>query len=179
MNMKMDALARKTKFDMNAEIKNANLVQLNDFFKAYGNFDVNKGSLCLYTEFAAKDGKYKGYIKPIIKDLDVIGPEDKKDNFFQKAWETIVGGAGKVLENHKKDQVATKVPIEGSFTGSHTDVIEAIWELLKNAFIQALMPSVDNQINLNSVNTDNSDHKTLFQKIFGGGKKDNKKEKKD
>jgi uncharacterized protein DUF748 len=174
LNMKMDALAKQTRFDLNAEIKNANLVQLNDFFKAYGNFDVHKGTLGLYTEFAAKEGKYKGYIKPIIKDLDVVGPEDKKDGFLQKTWETIIGAAGKVLKNHKKDQVATKVPIEGSFNGSHTDVMEAIWELLKNAFIQALMPDIDNKININSVNTDVSDHKSIFQKIFGGGKKDKK-----
>lgn len=177
LNMKMDALAKKTQFDMNAEVKSANLVKLNDFFKAYGNFDVNKGTLGLYTEFAAKNGKYKGYVKPVIKDLDVVGAEDKKDNFLQKAWETIVGGAGQILENKKKDQVATKVPIEGSFSGSHTDVMEAIWELLKNAFIQALMPSVDNQININSVDVDTEDDKTLLQKIFGGGKKD--KDKKD
>ncbi len=178
LNMKMDLLAAKTRFDLNAEIKNASLVQLNDFFKAYGNFDVNKGTLGLYTEFAAKNGAYKGYIKPIIKDLDVVGPEDRHDSFLQKVWETIVGAAGKILENHKKDQVATKVPIEGSFNGSHTDVLEAIWELLKNAFIEALMPSIDNQININSVGTDASDHKTLLQKIFGGGKKDKDKKEK-
>ena len=30
------------------------------------------------------------------------------------------------------------------------------------------MPSIDNQININSVNTNSEDHKTLLQKIFGG-----------
>jgi hypothetical protein len=177
LNMKMDVLAKKTRFDMNAEMKNANLVSVNDFLKAYGNFDVNKGTLGLYTEFAAKNGRYTGYVKPIIKDLKVIGPEDKKDNFFQKAWEAIVGTAGKILENPKKEQIATKVPVEGSFNNSNTDVIEAIWELLKNAFIQALMPSVDDQINIKSVDTAEPEHKTLLQKIFGGGKKDEKKDK--
>ncbi len=178
LNMKMDPLAAHTTFDLNSEIKNANLAQLNDFFKAYGNFDVSKGTLGLYAEFAAKDGRYKGYIKPLLKDLDVLGPEDKNDGFLQKAWEAIVGATSEVLENHKKDQVATKVPIEGSFNGSHTDVMEAIWELLKNAFIQALMPSIDNQININSVGTSEPEHKSLFHKIFGGGKKDKDKKEK-
>ncbi len=177
LNMKMDALAKKTRFDLNAEIKNANLVSANDFFKAYGGFDVNKGTLGLYTEFAAKNGKYKGYVKPVIKDLDVVGPEDKNDKFFQKVWENIVGGAGEILNNLKKNQIATKVPIEGDFTGSHTDMIEMIWQLLRNAFIHALMPSIDNQINLNSLNADPGEHKTLMQKIFGGGKDKDKKDK--
>jgi hypothetical protein len=44
----------------------------------------------------------------------------------------------KVLENPKKDQVAIKVPIEGDFKGVKTNITETIWELLRNAFIQAL-----------------------------------------
>ena len=174
LNMKMDALAKQTKFDLNAEIKNINLVKLNSFLQAYGGFDVNKGTFGLYTEFAAKDGSYKGYVKPIIKDLDVVGPEDRHDKFFQKVWEVIVGGAGTILKNPKKDQIASKVPIQGEFGKSSTNVIEAVWEVLKNAFIQALIPSVDNQINLNSVDKDDGDHKTLLQKVFGGGKKKRK-----
>jgi hypothetical protein len=179
LNMKMDALAQRTRFDLNAEIKNANLPSVNDFLKAYGGFDVHKGTLSLYTEFAAKNGRYKGYVKPVIKDLDVVGPEDRKDKFFQKVWENVVGGAGKILENPKKDQVATKVPIEGDFTGSNTDIIETIWELLRNAFIHALMPSIDNQINISSLNTHKDDHKGLFHKIFGGKDKDKKDKHKD
>jgi uncharacterized protein DUF748 len=177
LNMKLDALAQRTRFDLNAEIKNANLVSLNDFLKAYGGFDVNKGTFGLYTEFAAKNGKYKGYVKPVIKNLDVVGPEDRKDKFFQKVWENIVGAAGEILNNPKKNQIATKVPIEGDFAGSNTDIIEMIWELLRNAFIQALMPSIDNQININSLNTSSDDHKSLLQKIFGGGKDKDKKDK--
>lgn len=171
-NMKMDPLAEKTAFDMNAEIRNSNLVLMNDFFKAYGNFDVNKGSFGLYTEFASKEGKYKGYVKPVIKDLDVVGREDKKDNFFRKLWEGLVGAAGAILKNPKEKQVATKVPIEGNFGGAHTDVIQAIWTLLRNAFIQALIPSIDNQINLRSVEEEDKKNKrSFFQRLFKGDKK--------
>ena len=177
LNMKMNPLAEKTAFDLKAEIKNVNLARLNNFLKAYGGFDVNKGNFGLYTEFAAKDGKYIGYVKPFIKDLKVLGPQDSGDNILQKAWEAVVGGAAGVLKNHKKQQVATKVPIEGEFGKTTTGVWDAIWELLRNAFIQALMPGIDNQINLNSVNSVKPEKKSFLQKIFGGGDKD-KKEKK-
>jgi hypothetical protein len=179
LNMKLNPLEANTPFDLSAELKNVNLVELNDFFKAYANVDVNKGTLGLYTEFASKDRSYVGYVKPIIKDLDVLGPEDKTDNFFRKVWEGIVGGAGVLLENKNKDQVATKVPIEGNYSGSHTNIIEAIWQLLRNAFIQALMPSLDNQISLKSVaEKKEKDDKTLFQKIFPGKKKKAEEKKK-
>lgn len=172
LNMKMNILAPKTELDLNADVKNANLVQLNDFLKAYGNFDVSRGSLSLYTEFAAKDGKYVGYVKPIIKDLKVLGPQDSSDSFLHKAWEALVGLTADILKNHKKDQIASKVPIQGEFDKSETDISEAVWELLKNAFIHALVPAVDNQINLTSVNNVKPEHEGLLHKIFGGGKKD-------
>jgi uncharacterized protein YhdP len=177
LNMKLNPLAQKTTFDLNAEVKNINLVMLNDFLKAYANVDVNKGTLGLYTEFASKNGKYTGYVKPVIKDLDVLGPEDKKDNLFHKLWEGLVGAVGVVLKNHKEDQVATRIPMEGDFAGSHTDILETVFELLRNAFIQALIPSIDNKINLGSLEEKKPEEKKgFFKRLFGG--KDKKEEKK-
>ncbi len=166
-NMKLNALNEHPTFDLNAELKNTNLVLLNDFLKAYGNFDVNKGTFGLYSEMAAKDGKFKGYVKPIIKDLDVVGPQDKHDSFFNRVYEHIVGAAGVILKNQKKEQVATKVKMEGDFKNPDTNTIDAIWQVLRNAFIQALLPSVDNEIDLKSVNTQKPEEKkNLFQRIF-------------
>ena len=43
LKVDFDALQEKPTFDMTAEFTNLNLVLLNDFLKAYGNFDVKKG----------------------------------------------------------------------------------------------------------------------------------------
>src|SRR5690606_41726948 len=67
VTLKLNPLADQTTFDMNAEVKETNLVLLNDFFKAYANIDVNKGTFGMYTEVAAKGGAFTGYIKPIVK----------------------------------------------------------------------------------------------------------------
>jgi hypothetical protein len=121
---------------------------------------------------ATKDGKFKGYVKPIIKDLDVVGPEDKSDNIFQDIWEFIVGGVGVILKNQEKDQVASMIRIEGNFNDPQTNILDAIWELLRNAFIQALIPSIDNVININTVKTDNpEDKRNTLRKIISSGKK--------
>ena len=175
--MKLNALADNAKFDLNAEIKNTNLVLLNDFLKAYGNFDVNRGTFSLYTEMAAKDGKFVGYVKPEITNLKVLGPQDRHDSFFNKIWETLVGAAGFVFKNQNKGLLATKVTIKGNFKNPQTNTIAAIWEVLQNAFIQALMPSIDNEININSVNSAKpEDKKNILQKIFSSDKtKEDKK----
>ncbi|HLA54412.1 MAG TPA: DUF748 domain-containing protein [Flavitalea sp.] len=179
LNMRLNPLAKVPVFDLNAELKNTNLVLLNDFMQAYGNFDVNKGRFGLYTELAAKDGKFEGYVKPVIKDLDVRGKEDKKDSFFHKIWESLVGAVGVVFRNQKKDQIATRVRLEGSFKDPKTNTIDAIWEVLRNAFIQALVPSVDNQINIASLDKDEKkDDRNLIQRIFNGNK-DKKEERRE
>jgi hypothetical protein len=134
-NMKLNALAANATFELNAELKNTNLALLNDFLRAYGNFDVEKGRFSLYTEMAAKEGKFKGYVKPIIKGLQVIGPKDTNDTFSHKLWEYIVGGVGVIFKNQKEDQVATKVRIEGDFKNPQTYTLDAIFEVLRNAFI--------------------------------------------
>jgi Domain of Unknown Function (DUF748) len=178
-NMKLNALADNATFDLNAEIKNTNLVLLNGFLKAYGNFDVHRGNFGLYSEMAAKDGKFKGYVKPIIKDLKVVGIEDRHDTFFNKVWEQIVGAAGEIFRNQKKDQVATKVNMEGSFKNPKTKTLDAIWEVLLNAFVQALLPEVDNTISINSVKTKTpQDKRNSLQRIFSSGKKNNEDKKK-
>ncbi|RZM10711.1 MAG: DUF748 domain-containing protein, partial [Pedobacter sp.] len=94
VNMKLNPLAENATFDLNADVKNVNLVKLNGFLQAYGGFDVNKGTFGLYSELATKNGDFKGYVKPLIKDLDVVGLEDRKDPFLRKVWEAVVGGVG-------------------------------------------------------------------------------------
>ncbi|GAA4469610.1 DUF748 domain-containing protein [Nemorincola caseinilytica] len=178
MNMKLDALADDPTFDMMADMKGANLASLNDFFKVYGKFDVSHGTMGLYTEFAAKEGRFTGYVKPIAKDLKIRGPEDEHDKFLQKVKESALNIVGKAVTNPGKKQLGTKVPIEGRFDDPSINNWEAIWELLRNAFIEALMPAVDNEINIGSVDEAKEERPGFFRRLFGGKKKE-KEEKAD
>jgi Domain of Unknown Function (DUF748) len=166
-NMHINPLANAPTFDLNTEIKNTNLVKLNDFFQAYAKIDVNKGTFGMYTEVAAKEGKFTGYVKPIIKNLDVLGKEDRKDNILRKLWEATAGAAGQVFKNQSKDQIATKIPFEGNIDKPNTNVWFAIMNILRNAFIQALQPSIDNEINIAAVDNPKKQEKTFLQKVFG------------
>jgi len=177
-NLDINPLAKQPTFDLNAELKNTNLVLLNDFFKAYAKIDVNKGKFGMYTEVAAKEGAFKGYVKPIIKDLDVVGHEDRHDNIFRKMWEGLVGFVGQVFKNQPEDQVATKIPFEGRLDNPDTNIWVTIVNVLQNAFIQAIQPSIDSEINIASVEAPKPEKKTFLEKIFGS-KDEKKKDKKD
>lgn len=181
-NMRIDALAEHPTYDMNAEIKGADLTRLNDFFKAYADFDVNKGTLGLYLEIAAKDRKYIGYVKPVIMDLDVVGPEDRKDNIFRKIWENLVGFAGDVLENPETEQIATKIPIVGEYDDRTVGIWYAILAALRNGFIQAIYPALDYQVSIGSVEAVDAEEEKkqgFFKRIFGKPGQSKKEEKEE
>jgi hypothetical protein len=169
-DMRLNALASSATFDLNVEMKNANLVLLNNFFMTYGKFNVSRGTIAIYMEMAAKEGKFVGYVKPVIKNLEVVGSKDSNHAFFHKVFESAIGFAGVVLKNQRKDQIATKVHIEGDFKNPKIYTLGAVWEIIKNAFIQAIIPSLDNDININSVVDDPKYKHKFLDKIFPGKK---------
>lgn len=182
-NMGIDLLNEMPTFDMDLKLTDTQLTNLNAMLQAYANVDVNKGSMSLYTEVATRDGAFTGYVKPVIKDLDVLGKEDKGEPFFHKVWEGLVGTVGDVLENPKKDQVATKVMLNGKLEDVKVSSMYAVIELLRNAFIQALVPAIDQEINIGNVGQvaaedDRGFLKKLFNPDGSKSKDDGAKEKK-
>lgn len=176
LKVDFDALQKTPTFDMSAEITHVNLVLLNDFLRAYGNFDVKKGDFGLYTEFAGKEGGFGGYVKPVLKDLDIVQWTKEEGNFKQILWETLVGSAAELLQNQNKEQLASKVNIKGRFDDPSINLWRAISYVLRNAFVHALKPTIDNSISIKKL--DDAKDKTFLEKIFGSGKSKKKKNKK-
>lgn len=164
--MQLYPMAERLTFDMNSEIKNVNLVLLNEFFRAYAGIDVNRGMFDMYTEVAAREGGFKGYVKPVIKELDVVGAEDRDDNLLRKLWEGFVAGVYQAIKNKKEDQVAAKIPIEGRLDDPHVNIFVAVLTIFQNAFFHAIRPSVDDVISMASVRTSVSKARGLVKGIF-------------
>lgn len=176
LKVDFDALQKTPTFDMSAEITHVNLVLLNDFLRAYGNFDVKKGDFGLYTEFAGKEGGFGGYVKPVLKDLDIVQWTKEEGNFKQILWETLIGSVAELLQNQNKEQLASKVNIKGRFDDPSINLWRAISYVLRNAFVHALKPTIDNSISIKKL--DDAKDKTFLEKIFGSGKSKKKKNKK-
>jgi hypothetical protein len=172
---KMDLLADKPTFDLNAGMRGVNLPKLNDFFRKYAKIDVNSGEFGLYLEAAARNGALKGYVKPFLKHLDVVGHEDRDDNLLNQMWEHVIGAVGVIFRNQKEDQVATKIPFEGNLEDANANIWVAIYEVVYNAFIHALNASIDNEISIDSVQ-EISDEKSGLKGLFK--KDEDKKDKK-
>lgn len=166
LGMRLNPLAREPAFDLDVSLDGMRLTEFNAFFQAYANVDVNKGVFGLYSEIATEGGRFAGYVKPVIKDLDVLGPEDRGDTFFRKLWEGLAGTVGTVLSNPKEDQVATKLEFSGELDKPDTHVLYAIVDLLRNAFIRAIQPSIDREISIANVGRKNEEEKGFFKRLF-------------
>jgi len=176
-NMKFNPLVVQPTFDMSAELNGMNLVLLNEFLQAYAKIDVNEGKFGLYTEMAAKEGNFVGYVKPIITDLKVLGKEDRNDNILRKVWEGIVAGLAVILKNQQEDQLATKIPFEGKIEDPQANIWTTIYKLLFNAFVSALLPAIDHEISIDMVNIEPAEKKNIIERIFGSKKEDKEKGK--
>lgn len=145
MNLRMNPLTHAPTFKLIAAITNMDLTALNNFMRAYGRFDVKGGTFACYLDIAAADEQYEGYLKPFFFNLKVFNwQEAKHENIVHDFWEAIVAGVSHVLRNQPKNQLATTIPISGTFYArSSVDLWATVGGVLENAFIRALVPKIN------------------------------------
>lgn len=152
LHLQLNPLAPAPTYQVTAQLTNVDLVALNDFLKAYGKFDVERGEFALFTSVAAKEGSYEGYLKVFFEHLDVFAWEKERGkNVLQIFWQAIVGAVTTILKNQSTDSLATRVPISGSYGTEKIGTWTAIASLLQNAFIRALVPKLDEHVTVRNV----------------------------
>jgi hypothetical protein len=150
IDLKLDPFAPRPTFDVDAALQGLDLVRMNDFLRAYGNLDVERGVFDVYLELAASQGRITGYVKPFLHDVDVVSFREVKGpkEALQALWEAIAGGTAKVLTSGESGKLATRIPLEGTIDRSQTDVAATVGTLLMNAFIRALIPRVEDTVDV-------------------------------
>lgn len=139
-------------FDLDAELAGLKMDGMNDVWEAYGSFDVSEGVANVFVEVASEDGEFEGYVKPLIRDVDLYQASDWKKGLWQGVQEAAMGLAGEILENEPaNEQLASEVPLEGRYQNPEVDVWRAIVMVLHNAFVEALLPRLDARIGLEDV----------------------------
>lgn len=128
-------------FDIDLRMTGLDLTKLNDFSNAYANFDFKAGTGDLVIEVDAKNSQLDGYIKPLLRNVEVFNIEQDIKNdekgFFRGIWEAVVGGSENVLKNQSKDQFATRVELSGSTKDTDVSPFQAFFAILRNGFVEA------------------------------------------
>lgn len=149
-NLQFDAKANLLKLvpdmDYNASFENVDLTSLNEMVEYYSGIDFEGGTLDLYSEMVIKDSKIDGYVKPLVKDMKIFKWREKDRSLGQFFKELIAGAASEVLENHKLDQFATKVPLTGTIEATETVVWPTVINVIRNAYFGAFKKQIDNTV---------------------------------
>ncbi|MBV8358694.1 MAG: DUF748 domain-containing protein [Deltaproteobacteria bacterium] len=137
-------------FNMNLAIEHTDLTSMNDILRAYGRFDVAAGQFSLFSQVGVRDGYLNGYIKPMFTDLEVYDyQKDRNTPVLHQAKELLLGGASHLFKNSRTQQVATEINLTGKLSSPGVSTWQAIGQILRNAFIQAILPGFDRAIRLN------------------------------
>ncbi len=129
-----DPFAKKLAFSGRASVRGLSLVDLGNFLVGEAELAPEKGTIDLFAEFDAHDGRVSGGVKPVLKRAAVkpakggIGPK-------LKAW---IADAGLRLLSDRvpaRDATAAMVPIHGTIDGPKPELWPTIWGVLRNAFV--------------------------------------------
>jgi hypothetical protein len=148
--LRFDPLAERPRFELDAAVRAVRLADLNDFLQAYGKVDAERGTFEMYTEFAASDGEVEGYVKTLFEDVQLLsldeidGPGDAMEAF----WEGLVELGAQLFKNQPRDRLAAYIPLRGRTDDVNADLITTVGSLLRNAFVVALRPAIEESIEI-------------------------------
>ncbi len=182
IKMAINVLKPMPDFDLNLKFEKVDIPALNDFFEAYANVDLEKGNFDMYSELALRNGVITGYVKPIAKHLKFIDWKDKEEtqNVPHLLWEGLVGLVADIFKNHRKDQLATSIPISGTIKKTRIDTWTAVLGVLRNAFVKAVPTDTDGTVTFtDAINAYRNYLLNGEGNEVAGNKKDEKEERKE
>lgn len=127
------------------------LPQVNPWLNRFIKADAESGQFELYVELAAADGKFKGYAKPVMQNVNIYSSEEPEKNPLRRLWEGLIEFAAEVFENEEQEQVAARVPFSGTIENPKAGILATMVSVLRNAFVGAFARSLEGSISVREV----------------------------
>lgn len=136
--------SEKPDFAARLKVLRTPLTSINNLLRAHGGVDVARGSFSIFTEMTVKNGRIDGYLKPLLKNVDVYDPvQDRGKGLWNSLLEKLMDVGATVLTNTTRDEVATKAEISGRTDNPQASTWEIVLKLLQNAFFEAILPGLE------------------------------------
>jgi len=145
-SMKLDPFEKRPTYQLAVELKDIRLPELNDFLRHYLAVEARDGWFSMYAESAASQGRFKGYVKPVTHNLDILEIKQEKKTPLEAIKGFFVKIVAAVFKNKPKDQLATRIEFSGTFENPDVSVWQAVSDFLQNAFVQALEPGLEGNV---------------------------------
>jgi hypothetical protein len=146
--MKLDPFSYNPTFQLGLRLVGLDITTTNPLIETYGGFNVKRGLFDLVVDVDCKEGEINGYVKPLFRNMIIFNlVQDVKEdnNVVQVFWQAIVGGASAMITNYNRQQLGTLIPFTGQLSGPQIDYLGTIGNVLKNAFIRAYLPRLEEE----------------------------------
>ncbi|MBC7714627.1 MAG: DUF748 domain-containing protein [Rhizobacter sp.] len=141
----LNLMKKPTLWDVDIEMKDFNLPSLNAVLKRNLPLTFTKGKMDLYSEVQNdSSGKIKGYIKPFLKDIDVVANKENFIGIKHFFIEIVTAFGNLILRDSKTHTVATYV----DFTYDkkfEVNTGQGIENAIANGFKQKLKPGIEDK----------------------------------
>jgi hypothetical protein len=132
-----DPWAKGLTFAGRFQLQGFKTAELYDLIEAAANLHAPEGTIDVFAEFTAKDGKITGGVKPVLKNVKVRADDDGFLNRL-KAW-----AVDKTLDLFSdrvpgRNAVATVIPIKGTVDSPKAQLWPTILGVIRNAFVQGI-----------------------------------------
>ncbi len=132
--------------DLDIRIEETRLADMNDLFRAYGNFDVEAGTFSLFSELRIRNDAISGYVKPFFKNMKVYDRrEDREKKMSRRLYEMMVGGVARLLESRHRGEVATRADVSGPVEKPRISTWQILRRLIENSFFKTILPGFEKE----------------------------------
>ena len=132
--------------ELKVKIAGTQIRSMNNMLRAHGKLDVVGGVFSCYAEVRLDDGSIRGYVKPLIRKLNVYDPaQDRDKDALDKIREGAIEDLSGLLENVPRDEVATKAIVSGRASRPHAETVQIVVGLIQNAFFKAILPGFERE----------------------------------
>jgi hypothetical protein len=145
MLMTFNPFSYRPTFHLATRLIGLDLTKINNLALQYGKFDFKHGFFDLVIESDSNEGAISGYVKPLFRGVKVFSLKQdlKEDTVIQFFWQALVGFTTTVFKNWSRDQFGTVIPFSGDASGTSTDVLATVGNVLYNAFVRAYLPRLE------------------------------------
>ena len=143
----LNLLKKPMLWDVDVELKNFDMATLNPVLKRKLPLTFTKGKLDLYAEVKNKDKNIQGYIKPFLKDVDVVANKEHFDGIKHFGIEILTAIGNLFLRDSDSKSVATYLDFnyDGNF---NVNTSKGISKAIEHGFTQKLNPGIEDKYHI-------------------------------
>lgn len=142
-------LSRPMAMDMDIKVQSFELTQANPFLYDLVPFTFTKGKMDAYSEIKIENNELHGYVKPFLRNVDIISSQEKWKGFKQGALESVSALANIILKNRGPAK-STAAQIEFSYMNEKFDmkILKSFLTAIKHGYIEPLKEDFDHTVSV-------------------------------